>query len=113
MVRFMAVIAVTIGVGAAILWANVAQGESFEKGESLFQQKCMICHGAGGKGDGPAAAALTKPPADFNKPEFWQGDVTKKITEVVRNGHSPMPAFDLSTDEINAIIGYMQHTFKK
>lgn len=113
MARFMAVIAVTIGVGAAILWANVAQGESLEKGESLFQQKCMICHGAGGKGDGPAAAALTKPPADFNKPEFWQGDVTKKITEVVRNGHSPMPAFDLSTDEINAIIGYMQHTFKK
>jgi mono/diheme cytochrome c family protein len=111
--RCIAFIAIAVCLGAAALWTNVAQGENFEKGESLFQQKCMICHGAGGKGDGPAAAALTKPPADFNKPEFWQGDVTKKITEVMRNGHSPMPAFDLGADEINAIIGYMEHTFRK
>ena len=113
MERYLSVITVAMSLATAVLWTYAAQGENYEKGESLYQQKCMICHGVGGKGDGPAAAALTKRPADFNKPEFWQGDVAKKITDVVRNGHTPMPAFDLSVDEINAIIGYMQHTFKK
>jgi mono/diheme cytochrome c family protein len=106
-------ITVVVCLGAAVLWANAAQGENYDQGKSLFEQKCMICHGAGGKGDGPAAAALNKHPADFNKPELWQGDAAKKITDAVRNGRLPMPAFDLSTDEINAIIDYMEHTFKK
>jgi mono/diheme cytochrome c family protein len=97
----------------AVFWTNVAHGENYEKGKSLYEQKCLICHGADGKGDGPAAAALGKAPAGFNKTEFWQGDYVKKITDTVRNGRSPMPAFDLSSDEIKAIIGYMDHAFKK
>ena len=111
--RCIAFVTVAVCLGAAVLWANIAQGENFDKGKSLYEQKCLICHGAGGKGDGPAAAALNKSPADLNNPELWQGDVEKEITDVVRNGRSPMPAFDLSTDEISAIIGYMEHAFKK
>jgi len=111
--RYIGFITAAMWLGAAVLWTNAAQGDNYDKGKSLYEQKCIICHGAGGKGDGPAAAALNKHPADFNKPEFWQGDAAKKITDVVRNGRSPMPAFDLSTDEISAIIGYMEHAFKK
>lgn len=108
-----AVIALVLSLAVAVMLDGAAQGENLEKGEGLYQQKCVICHGTDGKGDGPAAAALSKHPADFSKPEFWQGDTAKKITDVVRNGHTPMPAFDLSTEEINAIIDYMQHTYKK
>ena len=111
--RGIAIFTVGVSLGAAVLWVNAAQGQAFDKGKSLYEQKCVICHGVSGKGDGPAAAALSKAPADFNTSEFWQGEVQKKITDVVRNGHSPMPAFDLSADEINAIIGYMEHDFKK
>jgi len=32
---------------------------SIERGHKLFQANCVSCHGAQGKGDGPAAAALT------------------------------------------------------
>lgn len=35
------------------------------RGKALFDDKCASCHGATGKGDGPAAAALNPPPADF------------------------------------------------
>jgi cytochrome c oxidase cbb3-type subunit I/II len=111
--RCVAFITVALCLGAAVLWANAAQGDNYDKGKTLYEQKCMICHGVDGKGDGPAAAALNKPPANFNKPELWQGDFAKKITDVVRNGHSPMPAFDLSSEEIKAIIDYLENTFKK
>lgn len=113
MERNLVFVAVGVCLVTAVLWANVAQGENYEKGKRLYEQKCLICHGIDGKGDGPASAALGKAPADFNKPEFWQGDVAKKITDTVRKGRLPMPAFNLSSDEINAIIGYMEHAFKK
>jgi len=36
-----------------------------EQGRADFQQFCVSCHGVGGRGDGPAAPALRKPPADL------------------------------------------------
>jgi mono/diheme cytochrome c family protein len=97
----------------AFLAANTALGEDISQGKQLFQEKCTICHGADGKGNGPAATALSKHPADFNNPEFWKGDVDKKISDIVRNGRPPMPAFSLSSDEIQTIIDYMKQSFKK
>jgi mono/diheme cytochrome c family protein len=34
-------------------------------GPELFRAYCAVCHGSGGKGDGPAAKALKTPPADL------------------------------------------------
>jgi len=34
-------------------------------GRALFQDYCVSCHGAGGQGDGPAAAGLARKPADL------------------------------------------------
>ncbi len=73
----------------------------------------MICHGADGKGDGPAAAALNPSPRNFQEPQFWQENANQDIAETIRNGLSPMPAFDLPDAETKAIIDYMKHTFKK
>lgn len=97
----------------AFLAVDTALGDDISQGKQLFQDKCTICHGADGKGNGPAAAALSKHPADFNNPEFWNGDVDKKISDIVRNGRPPMPAFSLSSDEIQTIIDYMKQSFKK
>lgn len=97
----------------AFLLVNAAQGDENTQGKELYQEKCMICHGANGSGNGPAAAAFSKRPADFTSPDFWQGDVDKKIADTVRNGRPPMPAFDLPSEEINAIINYMKQTFRK
>jgi mono/diheme cytochrome c family protein len=33
----------------------------------MYQRYCASCHGAGGKGDGPIAGALRKPPADLTQ----------------------------------------------
>jgi mono/diheme cytochrome c family protein len=94
-------VAGTSGVG-------LAQGQ----GQNIYQDKCAICHGADGKGNGPAAAALSPSPADFTTASFWQNTSNAKITDTIENGHGPMPAFDLSPRQIKAVIDYMSRTFK-
>jgi mono/diheme cytochrome c family protein len=39
--------------------------QSLAKGKELFLKQCAACHGQSGKGDGPAAAGLSTPPANF------------------------------------------------
>ena len=68
------------GVAAVFLWAFVAhaQAPSQVKKEpikpvaasdaaGMFQNYCAVCHGKEGTGNGPAAKALTKAPADLTK----------------------------------------------
>lgn len=36
-------------------------------GRAIFLQNCASCHGADGRGDGPMAAGLPRPPADLTR----------------------------------------------
>jgi mono/diheme cytochrome c family protein len=94
---------------AMLTWPGMAAAD---QGEDLFSDKCALCHGDDGKGNGPGAAAFNPGPADFNSPKFWQGDVRDKIINTVKNGKGAMQPVEASDSEINAIIGYMQKTFK-
>ncbi len=69
---------VLVGVAVLSLWAVVAHAQPQIKKESIkpvaasdagamFQSYCAACHGKTAKGDGPAAAALKKAPADLTK----------------------------------------------
>ena len=44
-----------------------ATADSIEKGKTLFQAICVVCHGAEGRGDGPNAAGLNPAPADIRQ----------------------------------------------
>lgn len=111
--RSLAPLAFCLFLAAILISAGVARGQDDKAGKMLYEQKCLLCHGASGKGDGPASAALSKPPADLALARFWQGDFRKMMTDMVRKGQGLMPAFPLSVEEIKAIIDYMEHTFKK
>jgi copper transport protein len=39
--------------------------QSLATGQALYEQHCLVCHGAGGRGDGPAAGGLNPPPLDL------------------------------------------------
>ena len=52
-------------------------------GAEMYRTWCASCHGVEGKGDGPAAAALKKPPADLTQLAKKNGG--KFPTEKVRN----------------------------
>jgi mono/diheme cytochrome c family protein len=53
-------------IGVALLIAAVARAADF----GLYERHCAFCHGSEGRGDGPAAARLPTPPADFTSGNF-------------------------------------------
>jgi mono/diheme cytochrome c family protein len=53
---------------------------SFE-GADVYREYCAVCHGASGKGDGPAAAALKVPPANLTTITQRHGQFPRKTIE--------------------------------
>ena len=95
-------------------------------GKEMFAAYCAACHGKAAKGDGPAAAALKKAPADLttlsarNKGAFPEVRVKRYIEgldEVAAHGTREMPVWgplfrDLNRDtaalRIEALAGYLK-----
>ncbi|MBP7149615.1 MAG: cbb3-type cytochrome c oxidase subunit II [Acidobacteria bacterium] len=71
---------------------------SAERGRVLFAAWCASCHGAGGRGDGPLAAAIRIPALDLGKGSFFLlkdrpvGEpMADALARVVRHGFAPTP----------------------
>ncbi len=67
------------------------------RGEALFKQNCVSCHGETGHGDGPAAGTLNPKPRNFTQPNNWTRgyritDIFTTITSGVKG--TGMAAFD-------------------
>lgn len=113
MKRIYGSVLVVVFLGTLPLWACGSKGNENDKGKALYKDKCQICHGVAGDGNGPAAQSLMMPPADFTDPEFWQDGVEKMIAFTIVNGKGVMPAFDLKPDEVQSIIRFMSRSFNK
>ncbi len=46
--------------------------DSIVRGQALFAQHCVACHGLAGEGNGPAAAGLRIKPVDLTQPHIWR-----------------------------------------
>lgn len=57
-------------------------------GAKMFKRYCAVCHGAGGRGDGPVAAALKQAPPDLTTlAKRHDGKFPDDfVTNVLRNG---------------------------
>jgi len=69
-----------------------ADDKSVADGKAVYTKECLSCHGATGKGDGPAAKDLATKPGDLSNPKVWNetdGELFWKVTE----GKKPMPTF--------------------
>jgi mono/diheme cytochrome c family protein len=69
-------------------------------GAGLYQQYCAVCHGKDGKGGGPAARALVKPPPDLTRISARNGGTFPRLRvermiagqdEVTAHGSRDMP----------------------
>ncbi|MCA9777275.1 MAG: cytochrome c [Candidatus Eremiobacteraeota bacterium] len=82
-------------------------------GQQLFKLHCQTCHGALGKGDGPAAQALVPPPRDLTQRPYKQGCGPGAIVNTLQTGvpNSAMPSFSktLSEDEMWALSRYVRN----
>jgi len=85
------------------------------KGKEIYEIRCAPCHGAEGRGDGPAAAAITPPPRNFRDPAFWRGRTAGQLRLVVQQGRpgTLMAPFAgvLSDAEIDAVVAYLVASF--
>jgi len=57
-----------------------------DEAKRIFAQRCVVCHGQSGKGDGHAAASLSVKPRDYSDKK-WQKTVTDKdLAAIIVNG---------------------------
>lgn len=71
---------------AAPAAAAPAAGDPKADAEQIFTQRCTVCHGASGKGDGAGAAALNPKPRDYTD-AAWQKSVTDEaLAKVIVEG---------------------------
>jgi high-affinity iron transporter len=79
-------------------------------GKELFAAQCVSCHGAGGGGDGVAAAGLNPKPRNFKAAEGWKaGRKASQIFNTLTKGLNQMPAFGtLPSDDRWALAHYVR-----
>ncbi len=85
------------------------------EGDRLFRQHCAVCHGAEGRGDGPAAKGLPIPPADLTAEHLWMhsdGELFWWLSHGIDapDGGTAMPGFAavLSDEQRWDLIDYVR-----
>jgi caa(3)-type oxidase subunit IV len=67
-------------------------------GKELYNQQCVSCHGAAGRGDGPAAGSLVPPPRNFTQAAGWKnGRKPSQIFKTLREGLPPSAMASFAT----------------
>ena len=85
-------------------------------GKAKYDQLCVGCHGATGKGDGPAAVSLNPKPQDHTNGKYMNTLSDKYLFDIIKSGgpsagKSPlMPpwASTLKDQEISDLIAYIR-----
>jgi putative copper resistance protein D len=83
--------------------------ESIAAGAATYAQRCAICHGARGRGDGAAAFTLNPRPVDLtvHVPQHFAGEVHYWISEGVRGTAMPGWRDQLSDTERWEIVRFL------
>ncbi len=117
--RSVCVICTVTALVALALGVTRARVEAQPRGKAVYDSRCAECHGADGKGDGPAAAYLVPRPRDFSSGKYKirsteTGSVPTDddLIRSVRRGlyGSAMPGWDriLSDTEIRDVVEYVK-----
>jgi cytochrome c5 len=79
-------------------------------GNKIYQERCALCHGPEGKGDGPAAAGLNPKPRNHTDGTYMKTRTDEQLLEVIRHGKGGMPAWGgiLNETEIHAVLKHVR-----
>lgn len=100
--------------------ARNASPEIIAEGKTIYEGKgtCHLCHGVGGKGDGPAGMSLVPNPRDFTNCEFHENRSDGELIYVIKFGSlgtamAPLIPAVISEDEAWKVIAYERSFCKK
>jgi mono/diheme cytochrome c family protein len=98
---------------------DAADASAGHEGETIFQQRCFVCHGREGKGNGPASTGLGAAVRDLTSPSWQDSTSDDTIRSVIRNGAQAVggsvamaPNRDLSDPQIDSLVVYIRR-FRK
>lgn len=82
-------------LATGLVAASPGAAPDLARGKQLFAARCAVCHGEGGRGDGPAGRGLNPPPADFHDRERMDHASPLKLFHAIRYGveGTAMPSF--------------------
>jgi len=121
-----AVAALVAGIGATVgsaqdTWKECEEAKAkamkgagnVAAGKKSAETNCVTCHGASGKGDGVAAAALTPKPADWTSAKV-KAETDGALFCKMSNGKGPMPPWKhLPEKERWDLVSYIRSLQKK
>jgi mono/diheme cytochrome c family protein len=81
-----------------------------DEGAKIYAEKCSVCHGANGKGDGPGGAALNPKPRDHTDGKYMNTRTDDELLAVLHNGKGAMPAWKgvLTDDQMKAVLKHVR-----
>jgi mono/diheme cytochrome c family protein len=88
------VLAITLA-GVTVLASRVPAAEP-SAGEGIYRRYCASCHGVEGRGDGPAASALSPSPTDLTRLHTSEADLMRLIDgrrTIRAHGTAEMPVW--------------------
>ena len=107
-------LAIVIAGAGVMTSRDLAAQESPDAGQgrAVYERHCQSCHGADGRGDGPAGESLKIRPADFQRPKsFLKSD--EELLRTVEHGvvFSPMHSWrgQLSDREMEDVVAYIRY----
>ena len=93
----------------------LAAAPESQAGETIFQARCFVCHGRGGKGDGPSSTGLGASVRDLTNPAWQDSTSDETIRNVIRNGATAIggaaamaPNPDLTNAQIQSLTLYIR-----
>lgn len=98
-----------IGSGTGILLAQPSDG--LQRGQSLYREHCMDCHGTAGKGDGPKAPFLSPRPGNLVS-AATSAKTDKELLRTIAQGkpRTAMPGWKeaLPEEDQQAVLQYIR-----
>ena len=114
---------VLVGFGFALIAAHGSALPALgaNTARETFIELCSICHGTGGKGDGPSAAGLNPRPADFTNCATMRAQSDASLFTIIKRGgqgagrSTVMPAWGeaLSDGQIRDLVAVVRGFCKK
>ncbi len=92
---------------------NPGDPTSIAQGAEVFATNCASCHGETGKGDGPAAAGLSPPPADLKQhiPLHSEGQTFLFVSDGLPGSAMPAWSDQLTEEQMWDVVNYLRAEF--